>query len=75
MQVGWFPLLTIEANRMTNEWFYQHRGCVHRRASLHDLRIAIWLGFALPADLVGHRVSADWAEAETFTELHELILR
>jgi prepilin-type N-terminal cleavage/methylation domain-containing protein/prepilin-type processing-associated H-X9-DG protein len=56
---------------MTDEWFYQHHGRVHGPVSLHDLRIAIWLGFALPNDLVRRRVTADWAEAETFPELRE----
>jgi prepilin-type N-terminal cleavage/methylation domain-containing protein len=39
--------------------------------SLHDLRAAIWLGFALPTDLVRHRVIAGWAAAETSPELNE----
>jgi prepilin-type N-terminal cleavage/methylation domain-containing protein len=56
---------------MTHEWYYQHSGRVHGPVSLHDLRVAIWLGFALPTDLVRHRVTNDWAEAKTFTELRE----
>jgi prepilin-type N-terminal cleavage/methylation domain-containing protein len=57
---------------MKEEWFYQHRGQVHGPLSLHDLRTAIWLGFALPTDLVRHRVTAGWAAAETFREVNEL---
>jgi prepilin-type N-terminal cleavage/methylation domain-containing protein len=56
---------------MTDEWFYKHHGRVHGPVSLNDLRVAIWLGFALPTDLVRHRITADWAAAETFIELHE----
>lgn len=56
---------------MTDEWFYQHRGRVHGPVSLHDLRIAITLGFALPTDLVRRRVIDGWAAAETFAELRE----
>jgi prepilin-type N-terminal cleavage/methylation domain-containing protein/prepilin-type processing-associated H-X9-DG protein len=41
--------------------------------SVKDLRIAIWLGFALPTDLVKHRVTAGWAAAETFAELSGLL--
>lgn len=54
---------------MKEEWFYQHRGRIHGPVSLHDLRTAIWLGFALQTDLVRYRVTAGWAAAETFTEL------
>lgn len=54
---------------MTDEWFYQHSGRVYGPVSLHDLRTALWLGFARPTDLVRHRVTAGWAAAETFTEL------
>ena len=60
---------------MADEWFYQHHGRVHGPVSLHDLRVAIWLGFALPTDLVRHRVTADWAEADTFPELREPLHR
>jgi prepilin-type N-terminal cleavage/methylation domain-containing protein len=60
---------------MTDEWFYQHRGRVNGPVSLQDLRVAIWLGFALPTDLVRRRVTADWAEAETFAELREALHR
>jgi len=60
---------------MTDEWFYQHRGLVHGPVTLHDLRVAIWLGFALPTDLVRHRVTNDWAEAKTFTELRDATRR
>jgi prepilin-type N-terminal cleavage/methylation domain-containing protein len=56
---------------MTDEWFYQHQGRVLGPVSVQDLRIAIWLGFALPTDLVRHRVTAGWAAAETFTELRQ----
>jgi prepilin-type N-terminal cleavage/methylation domain-containing protein len=56
---------------MTHEWYYQHSGRVHGPVTLHDLQVAIWLGFALPTDLVRHRVTADWAEASTFAELRE----
>jgi prepilin-type N-terminal cleavage/methylation domain-containing protein/prepilin-type processing-associated H-X9-DG protein len=55
---------------MTDEWFYKHGGRVHGPVSLHDLRVAMWLGFALPTDLVRHRVTAGWAAAKTFAELH-----
>lgn len=54
---------------MTDEWFYKCNGRVHGPVSLHDLRVAIWLGFALPSDLVRHRITADWAQAKTFAEL------
>jgi prepilin-type N-terminal cleavage/methylation domain-containing protein len=54
---------------MTDEWFYQHQGRVHGPVSVQDLRIAIWLGFALPTDLVRHRVNFGWAAAESFAEL------
>jgi prepilin-type N-terminal cleavage/methylation domain-containing protein len=56
---------------MTDEWFYQRQGRVHGPVSVQDLRIAIWLGFALPTDLVRHRVTAGWAAAKTFAELRE----
>lgn len=56
---------------MTEEWFYQHSGRVYGPVSLHDLRTALWLRFALPTDLVRHRVTAGWAAAETFAELRE----
>jgi prepilin-type N-terminal cleavage/methylation domain-containing protein/prepilin-type processing-associated H-X9-DG protein len=56
---------------MTDEWFYQHGGRVHGPVSLHELRVAMWLRFALPTDLVRHRVTAGWAAAETFPELKE----
>ena len=56
---------------MTDEWFYQHQGRVHGPVSVQDLRIAIWLGFALRTDLVKHRVTAGWAAAKTFAELRE----
>jgi len=56
---------------MTDEWFYKHGGRVHGPVSLHDLRAVIQLGFALPTDLVRHRVTAGWAAAETFPELRE----
>ena len=55
---------------MTDEWFYKHGGRVHGPVSLRDLRVAMWLGFALPTDLVRHRVTAGWAAAKTFAELH-----
>lgn len=54
---------------MTDEWFYQHCGRVHGPVSLRDLRIAISFGFALPTDLVRHRIIHGWAAAETFAEL------
>lgn len=60
---------------MADEWFYQHGGQVHGPVSLHDLRVAMWLGFALPTDLVRHRVTNDWAAAETFLELREPLYR
>jgi len=56
---------------MTDEWFYKHGGRVHGPVSLRDLRAVIQLGFALPTDLVRHRVTAGWAAAETFSELRE----
>lgn len=56
---------------MTDEWFYQHQGRIHGPVSVQDLRIAIWLGFALPTDLVKHRVTAGWAAAKTFAELRQ----
>lgn len=54
---------------MTDEWFYQHSGRVYGPVSLRDLQTAIWLRFALPTDLVRHRVTVGWAAAETFAEL------
>ena len=60
---------------MTDEWFYKHGGRVHGPVSVHDLRVAICLGFALPTDLVRYRITADWAQAKTFTELCEAPLR
>lgn len=54
---------------MTDEWFYKHGGRVYGPVSLPELRSALWLRFALPTDLVRRRVTADWAAAETFTEL------
>lgn len=56
---------------MVDEWFYKRHGRVHGPVSLHDLRVAIWLGFALPTDLVRHRITVDWAAAETFAELRK----
>ena len=60
---------------MADEWFYQHHGRIHGPVSLHDLRTAISLGFALPTDLVRHRVTVGWAAAETFAELREPLHR
>lgn len=60
---------------MTDEWFYQHSGRVYGPVSLHDLRTALWLRFALPTDLVKHRVNSAWAAAETFTELRAPLQR
>jgi prepilin-type N-terminal cleavage/methylation domain-containing protein len=60
---------------MTDEWFYQHQGRVHGPVSVQDLRIAIWLGFALPTDLVKHRVNFGWAAAESFAELRAPLQR
>lgn len=60
---------------MTDEWFYQHQGRVHGPVSVQDLRIAIWLGFALPTDLVRHRVNFGWAAAESFAELRAPLQR
>ena len=57
---------------MTDEWFYQHRGQTYGPMSLHEVRVAIRLRFALSTDLVRHRVTAGWAVAETFAELHAL---
>jgi len=60
---------------MIDEWFYHHRGRVHGPVSLQDLRVAMWLGFALPTDLVRHRVTREWAAAETFPELFDPLHR
>jgi prepilin-type N-terminal cleavage/methylation domain-containing protein len=60
---------------MTDEWFYQHSGRVYGPVSLHDLRTAIWLRFALPTDLVRHRVNSAWAAAESFAELRAPLQR
>lgn len=54
---------------MTDEWFYQHSGRVYGPVSLRDLQTALWLRFALPTDLVRHRVNSSWATAESFAEL------
>ena len=56
---------------MIDEWFYQHRGRVHGPVSLQELRVVMWLGFALPTDLVRHRVTKEWAAAKTVPELLE----
>jgi prepilin-type N-terminal cleavage/methylation domain-containing protein len=56
---------------MTDDWFYQHRGLVHGPVSLHELRVAISLGFALPTDLVRRRVIHGWAAADTYAELRD----
>jgi len=60
---------------MTDEWFYQHSGRVYGPVSLRELRIAIWLRFALPTDLVRHRVNSGWATAEAFAELRTPLKR
>jgi len=54
---------------MMDEWFYQHGGRVYGPVSLRDLQTALWLRFALPTDLVRHRVTVGWTAAETFAEL------
>ena len=56
---------------MTDDWFYQHQGLVHGPVSLHELRVAINLGFALPTDLVRRRVIHGWAAADTYAELRD----
>jgi len=60
---------------MTDEWFYQHSGRVYGPVSLRELRTAIWLRFALPTDLVRHRVNSGWAAAEAFAELRTPLQR
>jgi prepilin-type N-terminal cleavage/methylation domain-containing protein/prepilin-type processing-associated H-X9-DG protein len=57
---------------MTDEWFYQHSGRVYGPVSLRDLQTAIWLRFALPTDLVRHRVTVGWSAAQTFAELQNM---
>lgn len=60
---------------MTDEWFYQHSGRVYGPVSLRDLRTALWLRFALPTDLVRHRVNSGWAAADSFAELRAPLQR
>jgi hypothetical protein len=57
---------------MTDEWFYQHSGRVYGPVSLRDLQTALWLRFALPTDLVTHRVTVGWSAAQSFAELQNM---
>ena len=54
---------------MADMWFYRHAGRVHGPVSAADLRAAIALRFAAPADLVRRAQLSEWTPAVLVPEL------